>query len=80
MCHKFGFSCGSKNYEHFVDNTIAVLENEAVQLLLDFSFQTESKIEHNRSDIVVIEKINLEKRNGKERCLLRTEVRDIQSL
>ena len=56
LCHKFGFSCGSKNYEHFVDNTIAVLENEAVKLLWDFSMQTESKIEHNRPDIVVIEK------------------------
>ena len=56
LCHKFGFSCGSKNYEHFVDNTIAVLENEAVKLLWDFPMQTESKIEHNRPDIVVIEK------------------------
>ena len=56
LCHKFGFPCRSKNYEHFVDNTIAVLENEAVKLLWNFSLQTESKIEHNRPDIVVIEK------------------------
>ena len=54
LCHKFGFPYGSKNHEHFVDNTNAVLENEAVKLLWDFSLQTESKIEHNRPDIVVI--------------------------
>ena len=56
LCHKFGFPCGSKNYEHIVDNTIAVLENEAVKLLLDFSIQTESKSKHNWPVIVVIEK------------------------
>ena len=57
--------------------------------------QTESKIEHNRPDIVVIEKksktcyiidvacpfdTRIEKKEMKERCLLRSEVRDIQSI
>ena len=56
LCHKFRFTFGSKNFEHVKDSTIAILENEVVKLVWDFSVHTESKIEHNRPDIVVIEK------------------------
>ena len=33
-----------------------VLENDEVKLLWDFSIQTEKRIEHNKPDIVVLDK------------------------
>ena len=33
-----------------------VLENDEVKLLWDFSIQTEKKIEHNKPDIVILDK------------------------
>ena len=40
MCQKYGFPTTAKSYEHFVDKEMAVLENEKVKLLWDFSIQT----------------------------------------
>ena len=37
-----------------------VLENEQVKLLWDFTIQTERKIEHNKPDIVLVNKENKE--------------------
>ena len=57
LCHKLGFPYGSKKYVRSVDSIIAALEDEAVKLLCDFSIQTENESEHNKPDIVVIEKV-----------------------
>ena len=55
-CKKFGFACAEKYYEHFVETKMKVLENDEVKLLWDFSIQTEKRIEHNKPDIVVLDK------------------------
>ena len=55
-CKKFGFACTEKYYEHFVETKMKVLENDEVKLLWDFSIQTEKRIEHNKPDIVVLDK------------------------
>ena len=56
MCQKYGFPTAAKSYEHFVDKEMSVLENEKVKLLWDFSIQTEVKIDHNKPDIVLLDK------------------------
>ena len=56
MCQIYGFPTTGKSYEHFVDKEIAVLENEKVKLLWDFSIQTEIKIDHNKPDLVLLHK------------------------
>ena len=56
MCKKYGFTCPDKSYEHFIGKESKVLENDEVKLLWDFPIQTESKIDHNRPDIVLIHK------------------------
>ena len=56
MCQKYGFPTAAKSYEHFVDKEMSVLENEKVKLLWDFSIQTEIKIDHNKPDIVLLDK------------------------
>ena len=55
-CKKFGFACTEKYHEHFVETKMKVLENDEVKLLWDFSIQTEKRIEHNKPDIVVLDK------------------------
>ena len=56
MCKKYGFPTTSKSYEHFVDKEKTVLENKEVKLLWDVSIQTENKIEHNKPDLVLLDK------------------------
>ena len=55
-CKKFGFACTEKYYEHFVETKMKVLENDEVKLLWDFSVQAENRTEHNKPDIVVLDK------------------------
>ena len=55
MCQTYGFPT-TKSYEHFVDKEMAVLENEKVKLLWNFSIQTEIKIDHNKPDLVLLDK------------------------
>ena len=45
-----------KSYEHSIDQDKKVLENEGVKLLWDFSIQTEGKINHNKPDILLLDK------------------------
>eukprot|EP00795_Rhopilema_esculentum_P013890 gene13890-biopygen3805 len=56
MCQKYGFPTTAKSYEHFVDKEMAVLENEEVKLLWDFSIQAEISIDHNKPDLVLLDK------------------------
>ena len=56
MCQKYGFPTAAKSYEHFVDKEMSVLESEKVKLLWDCSIQTEIKIDHNKPDIVLLDK------------------------
>ena len=53
---KYGFPTTAKSYEHFIDKEMAVLENEEVKLLWDFSIQTEIRIDHNKPDLVLLDK------------------------
>ena len=45
-----------KSYEHFVEKDTRILENEDAKILWDFSIQTERKIEHNKPDVVLLDK------------------------
>ena len=56
FCQKYGFPATAKSYEHFIDKEMTVLENEEIKLLWDFSIQTEMKIEHNKPDLVLLDK------------------------
>ena len=56
FCQKYGFPTTAKSYEHFIDKEMTVLENEEIKLLWDFSIQTEMKIEHNKPDLVLLDK------------------------
>ena len=53
---KFGLACKEKSYEYFVGANMKVLENDEVQLLWDFSIQTERRLEKSKPDIVVLDK------------------------
>lgn len=55
-CKKFGFACTEKYYEHFVETKMNVPENDKVKLLWGFSIQTEKRIDHNKPDILVLDK------------------------
>ena len=58
LCKNFCLSCCGKSYEHFVEKDTRILENEDAKILWDFSIQTESKIEHNKLDVALLEKSN----------------------
>ena len=53
LCKKFGFECDDKYYNHMVTKDNKVLENDQVLLLWDFSIQTETRIDHNKPDIML---------------------------
>ena len=55
LCEKFEFERGERWYDHQPE---AVLENEKCKILWDFSIQTDHKLEHNKPDIVVVDKSN----------------------
>ena len=43
-------------YDHFPETVMTVMENYQVKLQWDFRIQTDHHLDHNRSDIVVLEK------------------------
>ena len=53
LCKKFGFDHAECWYNHV---PVAILENENVKLLWDFSIQVDRKIDHYRPDIVIFHK------------------------
>ena len=53
LCEKWGFEKSDQWYTHKPEKA---LESEECKILWDFPIQTEKTLEHNRSDITVIEK------------------------
>ena len=53
MCQRFGFPFGNKWYDHTPER---VLQNEDVKILWDFSIQTDHKLDHNKPDILILDK------------------------
>ena len=53
LCKKYGLECTERWYEH---KPSAVMECEEVTLYWDLTIQTDRTVEHNRPDIVLIEK------------------------
>ena len=54
LCQKFNIPCKDKWYDHEPEG---VIENDQVKVLWDFRIQTDHQIEHNRPDVVVLDKI-----------------------
>ena len=54
LCQKFNIPCKDKWYDHDPEG---VIENDQVKVLWDFRIQTDHQIEHSRSDVVVLDKI-----------------------
>ena len=54
LCQKFNIPCKDKWYDHDPEG---VIENDQVKGLWDFRIQTDHQIEHNRADVVVLDKI-----------------------
>ena len=55
LCEKWGFERGEMWYTH---NAEKVLESDVCKILWDFSIQTDKKLNHNKPDITVIDKVN----------------------
>ena len=53
LCRKYGLEVAGKWYEHVAGK---VRESEKVQILWHFSVQTDHQLEHNRPDLVVVDK------------------------
>ena len=53
VCGQYEFEWSDKWYEHSSEN---VVNNEKCKLLWDFSIQTDKKLDHNRPDIVLVDK------------------------
>ena len=45
-----------RNNMNTVENEIIVFENDEVKILWDFSIQTETKIDHNKPDLICLKK------------------------
>ena len=54
FCQKFNIPCKDKWYDHYPEGFI---ENDQVKVFWDFRIQTDHQIEHNRLDVVVLDKI-----------------------
>ena len=54
LCQKFNIPCKDKWYDHDPEG---VIENDQVKVLWDLRIQTDHQIEHNRPDVVVLDKI-----------------------
>ena len=52
----YGFEGNEKYYKYFVEKEMRVLENDKVKILRDFSIQTETKTDHNKPDLILLEK------------------------
>ena len=50
------FKTHEKYYEHFVEKKMIILENDRVKTLWDFSIQAETKIGHDKPDLILVEK------------------------
>ena len=50
-----GFETHGKYYKHFVEKEMRVLENDKVEILWNFSIQRETKIDHNKPDLILLE-------------------------
>ena len=50
VCKEYGVECSDKWYEH---SQKSIEENEEVELLWDFTIQTDREIHHRRPDIVI---------------------------
>ena len=53
MYKRYRFSNAAKWYEHTPEE---LLENDNVRILWDFSVQTDCKLEHNKPDILIVDK------------------------
>ena len=53
LCKKYGVKVCESWYKHKVES---IIENDIVKILWDICIQVDRKIEHQRSDIVVMEK------------------------
>ena len=53
LCQKFSLPCKDKWYDHAPEG---VMENDQVKVLWDFRVETDHDLEHERPDIVVLEK------------------------
>ena len=51
--NKYGLEVADKWYEHVPGN---VRESEKVKILWDFSIQNDHRLEHNRPDLVLVDK------------------------
>ena len=58
LCRKYGIECVSKSYNHKIPRDQRAIENDKVKILWDFLIQTDRKLDHNRPDIVVVDKVN----------------------
>ena len=45
-----------RNIMNTVEKEMRILENDKVKILWEFSIQTETKIDHNKSDLILLEK------------------------
>ena len=55
-CKTYGFETHEKYYKHFVKKEMRVLENDRVKILWYLLRQTETKIDHNKPDLILLEK------------------------
>ena len=53
LCGQYEFERSDKWYEHSPEN---VKDNDKCKLLWDFSMQTDKKLDHNRPNIVLVDK------------------------
>ena len=54
MCKRYGYPTGSKWCE---DTPKRVLENEVSKILWEFSVPNDLILEHNKSDIIIVDRV-----------------------
>ena len=57
MCRRYGFPTGSKWCEH---TPMSTLENEGSKILWEFYVPTNLILEHNKSDMIIVDKVKKE--------------------
>ena len=55
-CKTYGFETHEEYYKHFVEKEMRVLENDRVKILWYLLRQTETKIDHNKPDLILLKK------------------------
>ena len=58
-CKIYRFDMLEKYYDHFVEKEMRVLKNDKVKILWDFSIQTETKINHKKAGLILLQKKNI---------------------